>query len=512
MEKRNKTGENAALELTPDLVRQFLAASIAGVGITDHRGVLVHVNNALLEMWGYTDPSEMVGRRVTEFLEESTVHETIETLARRGSCTRTAMGRRKDDSGFEVLFGATLIRDESGRPAYVFASFVDISGEEELKRRLHESEAKYRTLLENVPCMVYLGRADWSTEVISGYSELITGYAVSDFNEGRINWKDLIHPDDREQVFAETGWTGDRARRLDQEYRIVKRDGTVAWVKDVKTLRFQNGAPTGAQGVVIDITERKAMQERLVQSDRLASLGLLVAGVAHEMNNPLSVLLGYIGLLSEKVSLLAPESQSQMPGIDKALRNIERAAGRCRKVVDDLRTFAEPDDQLTQRTSLEDVVRTAVQVVSAKAEKLEISIHTNVEEPVHVLSNPRLLTILFTNLLTNAVQSIEDGGRIDIGIRAVEESQCEVSVRDSGRGIPKELLNRVFDPFFSTKPFGEGSGIGLSISYGIVASHRGRIELDSTPGKGTTVRVLLPTAPREDTRDSASHTGDNRQR
>ncbi len=243
-----------------------------------------------------------------------------------------------------------------------------------------------------------------------------------------------------------------------------------------------------------DVTEERRLQKRIVQNEKMAAIGMLAGGVAHEINNPLAGILAFTQILRHSL----PETNVAQPD----LKEIEEAAKRCKKIVEDLLLFARTP--LTEDLHPVDLVETIerllpllrLQLQQSSPKKVEIE--TFYQSPLHLVmgSSPRLQQV-FLNLIQNAAQSMEEGGKIEIRVlmSSAIPTDIMVEIQDEGCGIKKEHLPKIFDPFFTTKRVGEGTGLGLSISYSIVQDHRGRIEVKSLPGRGSLFRVLLPTLP-----------------
>jgi len=478
------------------MLTRAMESSLNAIGVADIDAHLVYVNDSLVQMWGYDGPEDFQGRLVADFFDGDTIHGTLRDLADNGVAQGTETGIRKDGTIVHVRFNAAVLPDQEGRPAYLFGSFVDVSEQVHLQELLHHRDEQLRALLNAIPGMVYQGRPDWTVEIVNDQAAQLTGYPVEDFRSGAVNWLDLIHPDDRDQVLEESRGPMDGSVRLDQQYRICTQSGQITWVRDVKTVRIVNGQSLGAVGFVTDITTSKRMEEQLAQADRLATVGLMAAGVAHEMNNPLSVMLGYVELIDEKINHLTPELRAQLDEIQKPLRMIEKTGRRCKRIVEDLLSFGEPGQQAWETMDLVAVLRNSLGSVELQSHDRGITVSSDFTDNPRVSCNSHQLKLVFNNLLLNAVQSMPDGGmlRITSHTEPGDPAWGLAVVSDTGVGITRATLRRIFDPFFTTKPVGEGTGLGLSIVYGIVEQHGGRIDVDSTPGQGTVVHVRLPLA------------------
>ncbi len=225
-------------------------------------------------------------------------------------------------------------------------------------------------------------------------------------------------------------------------------------------------------------------QQELLQKEKLASMGQLAAGVAHEINNPLGTILLFAEAMSKETP---PEHAHQQD-----LQMIIKETTRCKSIVADLLNFARQQEVLAQETDVHQLLRQVVNSVSHQPsfEGIEVSFRFSDDLP-RIQADPAQLQQVFINLLNNAAESTQGSGAITITTRPVS-GWVEVQVADTGAGIPEENLGKLFTPFFTTKPLGKGTGLGLSIVYGIVKMHRGQITVQSEVGKGTTFTVTLP--------------------
>jgi two-component system NtrC family sensor kinase len=228
-----------------------------------------------------------------------------------------------------------------------------------------------------------------------------------------------------------------------------------------------------------------AIQDRLIQSERLISMGKLAAGVAHEINNPLTGILAYAEDLKEDAEPSDPRRKDYEVIVHEALR--------CRKIVRSLLDFARQDASSFVRVHPGDLIEKALNVFTRQAAFRNIVFERRIEEGLPAIEvDPTQIQQVLVNLIVNAQQVMPEGGTIVLAAgRSEEGDKVEFLVKDRGHGIPKEIRSRIFDPFFSTKG-GETVGLGLAVCYGIVQQHGGTIDFHSEPGSGTTFRVRLP--------------------
>jgi signal transduction histidine kinase len=271
--------------------------------------------------------------------------------------------------------------------------------------------------------------------------------------------------------------------------------------------------------------ERHQMHARVVQSEKLASLGMLSAGVAHEINNPLAYIANNLAVLERDISSLLvlvstyeqandllsshmPETLAEISrlndecdfsyireNLDKILRSTRQGVKRVAAIVHNLRGFARLDRASIDQVDIHEALDSAIEMLSGRLQRRRIVLDEQKGSIPLVSASPVQINQVFLNLLVNAMQAIEQTHREDgrIIVRTLASGKdVVIEITDNGCGIPPEVLPQIFDPFFTTKGLGDGTGLGLSITHGIIQDHSGRMEVESTPGQGTTFRVILP--------------------
>jgi len=242
--------------------------------------------------------------------------------------------------------------------------------------------------------------------------------------------------------------------------------------------------------------ELRRTQEQLMQAEKLKSLGQLVAGVAHELNNPIGFVHANIQLIEEKVQRIAdpetpPEARERArEALAKLLRRSREGTERVKQIVQDLRTFSRMDQADLQEVDLHEEIDRTLTLMEPRCKNC-IRIERDYGKLPRVRCFPGQLNQVFLNLLVNACDAIDGQGTIRVVTRATPDGVC-LEFHDTGQGIPSEAQSRIFDPFFTTKPVGKGTGLGLSLSHGIVERHGGRMHVESEPGKGTVFTIELP--------------------
>ena len=251
-----------------------------------------------------------------------------------------------------------------------------------------------------------------------------------------------------------------------------------------------------------DVTAQKRLEQQLIRSDKLASLGTLVAGIAHEINNPLGIIAGYSEALLDRAEDRCPDTVPQFEDFPGYLKTIHNEIFRCKTILKTLLEFARPSGGTFREIDINELIKEVLLLLKHRTARLQHTLELDLTRDIpKIHADAGSLRQLLMNLLLNAIYFTPEGGSISIRTE-VEEWQDEsvqrgprrvrLSVSDTGSGIPAELVDKVFDPFFTTKPVGEGTGLGLTISHRIVEEHGGTIDVKSEPGKGTTFVITLP--------------------
>jgi PAS domain S-box-containing protein len=406
-----------------------------------------------------------------------------------------------------VLVNAYPELDEARGLRQIVVTFVDMTRRKEVEVALRDSEARFRTLADSSPVGIF--QAD--TDGINVYLNMAAAEILGQTPEaGRgMGWQESLHADDRERVSREW-YEAVAARRVySSEHRFVKPGGEVVITRVyADAIRDAEDKVTGYVGVMIDATRHREAEMQLALASRLAALGTLVAGVAHEVNNPLAATLSDLELALSVVK----EVQGRVQGSDAIDREVEghrldevveeledaqEGARRIDRIVKELKIFARPDLS-RQVVSLADIVRKAMLWLPAAVGKAATVGVKDGGAPVVQASFGQIEQVV-VNLVTNAAKATKPGkhGSILIRIGPGSPGTARLDVVDQGTGIAPELLGRIFEPFFSTREVGKGMGLGLAVSHAIVKSHGGRLTVESEVGKGSTFRVELPAASAE---------------
>jgi PAS domain S-box-containing protein len=373
----------------------------------------------------------------------------------------------------------------------------------DLVAREHELQRSREQLAHAVEGS-FLGVWSWDlgTGVVT-FNDLwpkLLGYEPAEIGDTFAAWASLVHPDDRERVGAEVvAHLKGSTSRIDTRYRMRARDGSWRWIhsRGQAMERDATGRVLRIAGTHADITAIEDLHRRLFAATRLASVGTLAAGVAHEINNPLMVLTANLELCEEELDAGAPLEKLREE-LRVNLSDARSGAARIAAIVRSMRTLGGPgrgdeSREVDVRTELLDAIQMVRNQLVQRA-RLEVSVPSDLPR---IRARTAELGRVFVNLLLNALQAIPEGAaeRNRILVAAWSSGdEIAVEIVDTGAGIPPALRERVFDAFFTTKPVGVGTGLGLTIAASIVEGVGGRIELESEVGHGSTFRVRLPAA------------------
>jgi two-component system, NtrC family, sensor kinase len=358
------------------------------------------------------------------------------------------------------------------------------------RQELQENKERFQTLVDRSPDALFIHR-DGRIVFHNPAAAALLGYARAEELKGRA-LAELVPPGEEDALLApeEEGV---------REVHWVHRAGQRVLGEVVTFPLVFEGQPARVS-IVRDVTERKHLREKLQTVDRMASIGSLAAGVAHEINNPLSFVLSNVRFVRDELRTLAEEGDAQLQErlkeVREAVDETLTGADRVSEIVQDIRRFSRGDEGKRGPVNIHAVLDLCGNIARSQLRHRAQLVKEYGELPLVNASESRLGQI-FLNLIINAAQAIPEGGdpkahEVRLITRREGEGEVMVEVRDTGVGIPPENLHRLFDPFFTTKPAGVGTGLGLSICHSIIKGLGGRITVESEPGRGTAIRVFLP--------------------
>jgi signal transduction histidine kinase len=287
----------------------------------------------------------------------------------------------------------------------------------------------------------------------------------------------------------ESSLEGMRFGFYDYLTKPVRIETLVSKIREAYQRRDGNGTNNGK-------TFGGKLKQHMVVADRLASLGELAGSIAHEINNPLAIIAESSGWLKTRLSRAEGIPEQVEADAELALDKIERAVDRARRISQNFLRFSRSPDAIVRDTNLGDLAAEVVELTGKTAyhHGVSVAVTSDPEVSAHLLTDPFQLRQVFLNLVTNAIQAVQGGGQVSLRLGG-DDREVSFAVEDNGPGIPAENIERVFEPFFTTKAEGQGTGLGLAVSRGIVERLGGRIEIDNRPGEGCTFRVVLPRLP-----------------
>lgn len=357
----------------------------------------------------------------------------------------------------------------------------DMTERKRAERLMRQSEERYRRLISVAPIAIFVSRAD-RILFINDAGLRLFGAVKADEILGKSPF-DLFHPGChaviRERIHQ---LLEGRTAVPAIEEQVVKLDGTVIDVEVIAS-RFVDEEGPAIVAMFRDIGERKRLQEQLRKTERIAELGTVASGMAHEIGTPMNVILGRAEYLLERVK--------EEP-IKKGLQTIVAQVERITKVMNQLLSFARRRAPERRPLDMKDVVETSVEIFHERLARNRIRVDLAIDAacpPAHADGDQ--MNQVLINLIMNAVHAMPDGGLLRLGLEA-EGDKIKLTVADTGYGIPPDVAAHIFDPFFTTKEFGKGTGLGLTVVKGILEEHGATISVDSELGKGTTFTILLP--------------------
>jgi two-component system NtrC family sensor kinase len=474
-----------------------LDATANAVVITDRDGSIVWVNRAFTDLTGFS-ADEAVGRTPTILKsgeQEPRVYRDLWATIRAGRVWRGRLvNRRKDGSVYTEDETITPVTGADGAITHFIAVKQDVTEFQEVRERLEARDDLFRILLENALDIITILNPDGTIRYESPAVLRILGWEPHEL-EGHRAFEFMPEEDAAraivllENLVAKPGATGTL------EFRFRHKDGSWRTLEAIGKNMLDHPTLAGFLVNSRDVTERRRVEDELarqqavrIHHEKLADMGTLLAGVAHELNNPLTVVSGYSSILRQTLG----EGPSR-----ERLDRIAAAAERCVRIVRNFLALARQHPPERQKVDANRVVREAVELLAYPLRVDNVEVRLELAEDLPTLwADPHQLHQVVVNLITNAHQAMHGSTAsrrltLRTGFRAAD-SRVSIEVIDTGGGIPPEVLGRIFEPFFTTKPVGQGTGLGLPLCLGIVEGHDGTLRVNSTVGEGTTFTIELP--------------------
>ena len=500
------------------LYHRVFMASTDSISIIDMDGNTLEYNPAMLEAAGYT-AEEYKGIRPLDLFVEEDARRMINSVRNTGSFHGETKFRRRDSVIAYVDMSVFPIVHEDGTTSCLVGIGHDVTERKLAQEELQRSERKYRELVQNANSIILRMDVHGRITFFNEFAQSFFGYT-----EDEILGQNMV-----DTIVPETDSTGrdlttvirdiiqNPKQYANNENENVQRNGKRVWIAWAnRPIYDSDGKVTEILCIGNDISELRqartrleeaylnlqAAQARLIQSEKMASLGMLVAGIAHEFNNPISAVQSANDTLKvgiDRFEVLCNEYAAQANSIPLRTHKVLTAIGNCQRVIENgtervvsivqrMKTFARLDESEMQHVDLNQNLKDTIAVFQNEL-KSGVTLRTDLQRLPMLKCSPAKLNQLFIQLLRNANQACEDGAEILVSSQS-DEDTLRIAISDTGRGIPQEDVDRIFDPGFTTR--GVGLGLGLSICYQIAHEHRGDIGVDSKVGKGTTITVTLP--------------------
>ena len=492
---------------TKDFLKDVFNTSVDGIMVTDSKGCILRVNGALEQMLGF-QKDELIGKYTSELgMQDEERKKAREVMFRqlyeKGYVKNwETMWCRKDGSLCPVEISITFIKDKDANISGAVGVIRDITERKKVEEALREEKEFSNMIIETADVLIVGVNREGRVILFNRKAEELTGYSRAE-----ISGKDFIKtlfPEEGNAAFErmiQEIMAGKSVNFLDVPIR-TKQGETLIINSRGTPLRDRDSNIIGVLGIGTDVTALREAQEKLIQSEKLKSLGELAGGVAHDFNNVLAAILGRAQLL--KMSIEPPpraeERRKSLLALKKGLEVIENAARDGAETVRRIQEFARKrdDDKHFTIVDVNELINHALEFTQARwkddAETKGVKFNILRELPPvpPVKGSAAELREVFTNFINNAVDAMPQGG--DIKIKTfMDNGYICIRVIDTGIGISQTIRGRIFDPFFTTKG-PQSSGLGLSVSYGIIVRHQGTITVDDTRGKGTAFTIRLPLA------------------
>ena len=473
-------------------------SAINGMAILDAAGKYTYVNPAYARMIADDGPEAVLGkswREVTQVRDVDPVQQDIRHgLQQHGRWYGPVTIHRRDGTAVPTEMAITTLSDGS-----IICVSRDITERVSAQRARAEAEIKYRMLVEQVAAISYIAelgvKGQWL--YVSPQVETMFGYSVDEWLSTSREWIRHIPVEDHPIVNAAEE-ASSRGEPFQAEYRITRKDGEIIWVSDTAVVVRGSDSHPVMEGLIVDITERKLLENQLMQARKMEAVGRLAGGVAHDFSNLLTIIKGYIEIALQRCL--------NQPALHSDIRRIEDAADRAVTLVRQLLAFSRKQVLRPKIIDLNSIVVNLDHLLR-RLMSANIEMKTFVFKDVATIkADPGQVEQVIMNLVVNARDALPDGGRIVIETSNVDLDSAYtldhaivrpgpyvlLAVSDTGIGMSAETVAHIFEPFYTTKESGRGTGLGLSTVYGIVKQSGGYVWVYSELGKGTTFKVYLP--------------------
>ncbi|MCD6298757.1 MAG: PAS domain S-box protein [Deltaproteobacteria bacterium] len=504
------------LRESKELLRAIIESTADGILVVNEKGQVICANESFFQLWRI--PEELIKKKEDKKLLDFVLDQLKEPKA---FLSKIQAFYKTSGENFDLLnfkdgrvferYSSPLIRN--GQIAGRVWNFRDITDRKRSEEALQESKERFKFLTEKIADIIWTVNLDFQTTYVSPSIEKILGFTPEE--RKRQTLEEMITPESLkrvqmmflEELRRDEAGNADPDRSVTIEVEYYRKDGSTVWMENsMKAMRDNSGAIDGIYGVSRDITERKIaeeektkLQSQLQHVQKMESIGTLAGGIAHDFNNMLGIIVGNTELAMDDVPDWNPARHN--------LEEIRIASMRAKDVVRQILAFSRQSPQEMKPVRISRIIKESLELLRSSI-PTTIEIHQNISsESDTVRADPTQINQVLINLCTNAVHAMgERGGRLEVSLKNIELDECSaihhndlslgkyvrLTVSDTGHGIEPKILERIFDPYFTTKGIAEGSGMGLSVVHGIVKTHGGYFLVDSELGKGTTFQVFFP--------------------
>ena len=469
----------------------------------DARSVILEANAAAAVLLGRAK-DDLVAQTLSKFFtaeDAGLFQREHEKLLIDGGRLRCELHvQREDGETVPVLIEGTSVTDPSGDSAHCRLVLIDLSELRETQVELQRSEQCLRDVVGWLDAVLYIHDGPGSISYVNAAYEKIWGRPAAHLYESGQAWLDAVHPEDQQRMRqAYTHWLNGRS--FDEEYRIVRPDGEVRWIRDRATSLMADGGATRIVGLAHDVTEQREAEAELRHAHKMEAIGTLASGIAHDFNNVLQAILGSAIVASDRS--LSPEER------DEYLARIKDIAKRGGSLAHRLLLFSRKHEPDLKPIAIDNAVRSSESLLRRLAgDHIDVVIQTFAQGGA-VLADAAELEQIMLNLVANARDAMPTGGKLTIRTEIAHLSVAEaerhhplaeageyvrLTVEDTGVGMDELTKNRIFEPFFTTKEAGKGTGLGLSTVFAVIKRSGGHIDVQSEVARGTRVAVCFPRA------------------
>lgn len=460
-----------------------------------------YISPSIEKLLGYTE-EEYLKLDLKDVFSKGAFNEVIQLF----ESGVEAIKNYKPDDGYTKLINVELIHktgkivigelhagpvfDDAGNLIGVQGLIRDVTEKVKAERELQETNRRIETLIGNLPGIVYrcAYNKNYTMVFLSEEFDEIFGYDRAEVIDDRIySYEELIVPEDIDHVHKLVQKAVSENESFELNYRIKTKSGEIKWLREKgRAVYDTEGIPIALEGFIVDDSAQKKIEDQLRQSQKMQAIGTLAGGIAHDFNNILFGILNY-------TEIIISETEKGNP-VQKYAKEILKSGHRATDLISQILLFSRKTDQELKKVQIHLIIKESIKFLSSTSPAY-IDIKAEIEDVGYVRGDPVQLQQVFFNLASNAIYAMKSKGLLEVSLYKANDNGCNyvcLSIKDTGAGMDTETQSRIFEPFYTTKPVGEGTGLGLSTVHGIVKSYSGFIKVFSELNKGSIFEVYLP--------------------